>query len=214
MFNRNKSHRKLVYGVGINDADYAVIWRPDPTNRKLQQTCPYYEKWRGMFQRCYSEIFKGRYPTYKDCEVCPEWHHFMEFRAWMVEQEWEGKSLDKDLKCRGNKIYSPETCLFIPQEVNTFLNLQERQRGELPIGVSLRDGKFRSTIRREGKQRALGYFSSPEEAHREWLKAKLEQAAELASKYTGEVSYRILEWYGLTCSVVDSDCNKSNEVKV
>ena len=30
----------------------------------------------------------------------------------------EGYSLDKDILVKGNKIYSPETCCFVPQDVN------------------------------------------------------------------------------------------------
>lgn len=43
--------------------------------------------------------------------------------------------LDKDILVKGNKIYSPDTCVFVPQRINTLIVGANRIRGEFPIGV-------------------------------------------------------------------------------
>ena len=165
-----KKPRK-VYGVGINDADYAV--RPRGPDGK-QLWCPYYRAWSGMLKRAYCPKFHARQPTYIGVTVCEEWHSFMAFRAWMETQDWEGKQLDKDIIAPGNKVYSPDTCVFVSPNLNTLLLDSAATRGEWPIGASLhkRDKKFYAYIKEGGKQRHLGSFTCPHEAHMAWRKAK------------------------------------------
>lgn len=62
---------KMVYGVGINDADYQVqvydkVRLEDGTiYRRNAWCCPFYRKWRSMLERCYSEKWLERYPSYE-----------------------------------------------------------------------------------------------------------------------------------------------------
>ena len=168
-----KLHRKskLVYGVGINDADYAVnSVGPDGKRRR----CPYYEVWRSMLTRAYSPKFLATRPTYIGVTVCKEWHSFMAFRAWMETQDWEGKHLDKDIIVPGNKVYSPATCAFVPCQINNLLVDRAAARGEFPVGVDWhrQTEKFQARVRENGKQRHLGLFTTPEAAHLAWRKAK------------------------------------------
>ena len=166
-----KKPRK-VYGVGINDADYAV--RPRGPDGK-EVWCPYYRTWLDMLTRAYSHPFLARYPAYSGVTVCEEWHSFMAFRAWMETQDWEGKQLDKDIIAPGNKVYSPDTCVFVSGELNKLLTDHAAARGEWPIGVSWHKGhnKLRAFIKEGGKNRHLGYFTCPHEAHIAWRKAKV-----------------------------------------
>ena len=159
------SKRKLVYGIGINDADYAY------------STCPFYLCWSRMLQRCYSSNIQSRQPTYAGCTVCVEWHSFMAFRAWMKTQDWIGNQLDKDLIGNG-KLYSPDNCVFVSSQLNSLFTESGANRGKYPIGVSWNKGKsdFRGTISIDGKCKQLGRFASAEEAHAAWYKAKLEIA--------------------------------------
>ena len=70
---------KLVYGVGINDADYVVqkyetiVYVNGKRKRRLVWICPFYQSWKHMLQRCYSNKFKERNPTYEGCSVSEEW---------------------------------------------------------------------------------------------------------------------------------------------
>jgi hypothetical protein len=177
--------RKPVYGVGINDSDY-VTERKEKVNGKWKVLwkCPYYCRWRDMLARCYSEKYQERYPTYKGCTVIDEWLLFSNFKRWMEKQDWEGKDLDKDLLVEGNKVYSPETCVFVPQLVNSFLIDCGAIRGEYPIGVSWRKAlsKLQAYCRNPftKKLEHLGYFLDPDEAHEAWKKRKHELACQLA----------------------------------
>ena len=186
--------RKLVYGVGINDADYVtekrtVIRGEDgKRKRKLVWRCPFYRAWSSMLERCYSLKFQASNPTYIGCSVSEDWLRFSNFRAWMVTQDWDGKQLDKDLLFEGNKVYSAETCVFVTRMVNMFTTDRGNGRGEWLIGVhwSKDTNKFRSQCNNPftKKQECLRYFDSEQEAHNEWLKRKLELAKELAAIQT------------------------------
>lgn len=138
--------KKLVCGVGINDADY-VVQRKETIGyvngkhkQKLVWTCPYYRVWTNMLVRCYSTKKQEKYPTYKGCTVSDEWLTFSVFKSWMEKQDWDGKQLDKDLLFEGNKVYSAETCVFVTKEVNMFTTERCAARGEWPIGVNWHKG--------------------------------------------------------------------------
>ena len=178
---RKSIRAKFVCGVGINDADYnisrsldgRIIWR-----------CPFYVVWSSMLVRCYSEKEKLRLPTYKDCKVCDEWLIFSNFKAWMETQDWEGKDLDKDLLKEGNKVYSPEICIFVDHKINTFVLHHGNGSGQYMIGVHLHKklNKFRARCCNpfNGKQESLGLFTTELEAHLAWKARKHQLACQLA----------------------------------
>lgn len=188
--------RKLVYGVGINDADYvtqkkeSVGYVDGKRKRKLVWNCPYYQTWVGMLKRCYSTKYQEKRPTYKGCSVSDEWLTFSNFKNWMENQDWEGKQLDKDLLLEGNKVYSSETCVFVAPMVNSFTIDCRAARGEWLIGVywDKRDRRFHSRCNNPftKKLEHLGLFTCELEAHQAWLKRKLELAYELAAIQTDE----------------------------
>lgn len=197
--------RKLVFGVGINDADYVVERKETiEVNGKRKQKrvwmCPYYRAWTKMLERCYSAKLQESRPTYKGCSVSEEWLRFSAFKAWMETQDWEGKQLDKDLLFERNKVYSPETCVFVTQTVNKFTTDSGAARGEWKIGVSWQKaaGKFVSTCSNPftKKSEYLGLFTCEQEAHNAWRKRKLELAHELAAIQTDErVAKALIERY-------------------
>lgn len=172
---------KLTHGSGINDADY-VTQKCETVNGKKKQVwiCPFYRAWRDMLKRCYNPKYQERRPTYIDCSVCEEWLTFSNFRAWMEKQVWQDKELDKDILTPGNKIYSPDTCVFVTRQLNSFLIDRAAGRGPFLIGVcwDKRDNKFQSKCCNPftGKQECLGYFSDEQEAHQAWRKRKHKHA--------------------------------------
>lgn len=174
------SFRKPVFGVGINDADYMVCPR---INRKML-TCPHYKVWVNMLNRCYSDKYQDKRPTYKGCSTCEEWLIFSKFKYWMVKQDWQGKCLDKDLLFQGNKIYSPETCVFVTIAINSLLTDCKATRGLWPQGVGFhkRVKKFHASIRINGKLKHIGYFDSKKEAHEAYKKEKYALIKEVALK--------------------------------
>ena len=185
---------KLVYGVGINDADYVtqkfetIDCADGKRKQKLVCGCPYYQAWKRMLERCYSAKSQERYPTYKGCTVSKEWLKFSAFKAWMEKQDFQGKHLDKDLLFEGNKVYSSESCVFVTPMVNLFTTDSGSARGEWLIGVYWNKGrgKFMSMCCNPftKKRDYLGYFTFEMEAHQTWLKRKLELAHELAAIQT------------------------------
>lgn len=187
--------KRLVYGVGTNDADYSVSktevigYVDGKRKQKLVWMCDYYQTWANMLKRC-SEKWQENYPTYRGCSVSGEWKTFSVFKNWMEKQDWQGKSLDKDLLFMGNKVYSPETCVFVSQMVNSFTLDCRAARGEWLIGVcwNKEKAKFQSNCRNpfSGKNENLGRFTTEQEAHEAWRKRKLELAKELADIQTDE----------------------------
>lgn len=179
--------KKLVCGVGVNDADYNVCETIIVNGKqKIVWTCPFYVKWAGMLGRCYDPKCWIRSPSYEGCSAVQEWHLFSNFSSWMIQQDWEGKQLDKDILVTGNKIYGPDTCIFVDSKVNTFLIESNASRGDWPIGVIFHKqrGKYMATCRsvETGKQQHLGLFKTAEEAHSAWLEFKLQQAYILAAQ--------------------------------
>lgn len=96
----------MVVGVG-----YMGEGTHKPTINK--KTTKPYKTWVGMIERCYCPKRLLKFPTYKDCTVCDEWFNFQNFAEWFDENYIEGYHLDKDVKIKGNRVYSPDSCLFI-----------------------------------------------------------------------------------------------------
>lgn len=149
----------------------------------------FYQTWKSMFRRCYSKIFHAKQSTYSDCTVCDEWLLLSNFKKWFDENYIEGYALDKDILVKGNKVYSPETCCFVPNEINALLTKRQNYRGKLPIGVTINNKSFYyiATINLNGRKRKyIGSFSTPEEAFEAYKKAKEEYIKEVAEKYYKE----------------------------
>ena len=197
---------RLVFGVGVNDADY-VVQRKETIGYvngkqkfRVVWECPYYRAWKDMLKRCYSAKYQETSQTYKGCSVSKEWLRFSNFKRWMERQDWEGKQLDKDILFSGNKVYSKETCVFVSGMVNNFTIDRGNDRGEWMIGVCWHkgEGKFMSKCCNPftKKQEYLGLFLNEVEAHQAWLNRKLELAYELAAIQTDErVAKALIERY-------------------
>lgn len=163
--------RKLIFGVGINDADYPVA--VGGRGAKIAYD-PFYEVWRYMLRRCYSAERHLTQPTYIDCTVAHEWLTFSNFRDWMVRQPWQGRQIDKDILFPGNKVYSPEACVFVTQETNLLLVDRASKRGDYPLGVSYdkKRGLFSGKVSKDARTVNLGRFSNPMHAHVAWQREK------------------------------------------
>ena len=167
----------LVRGVGTNDVGGYVDG----------VVSHWYTVWSDMLTRCYWEASLKRRPTYCGCVVTDEWKVASKFLEWFDENYVKGWVLDKDLLVRDNKLYGPDTCLFLPQEVNKFLTLRTLHRGDFPLGVRKysKAGKYAGQASfGDGKRYRLGYFSTPEEAHRAWQEAKIKRCNQLIEKYS------------------------------
>lgn len=85
-----------------------------------------YSRWYNMNSRCYKECYHRSHPgeIYPECNVCDEWRSNKEaFYRWLDENFYqvsngEQMDIDKDILCKGNRLYSPETCLIVPHNIN------------------------------------------------------------------------------------------------
>ena len=132
-------HEKSVYGIGyLGEGDYKV--------RENGKHTRVYSTWHSMMQRCYDEKFHEKKPTYIGCAVWEEWHNFQNFAEWYYnnyyEIEGERMHLDKDILVKHNKIYSPETCIFVPQTINNLFVKSDKSRGDSVIGTTPHHGKY------------------------------------------------------------------------
>ena len=155
-----------VYGVGISGNKYPIVVNDNPVKE--------YSIWRSILGRCFDEKIKRKQPTYADVTCCDEWLNYETFYDWLHSQpnfdKWyNGKrwAVDKDILVKGSKIYSPETCCLIPQNVNCLFLKREAERGDYPIGVRYRsDEGFVAVCRNPftDKSEEVGCYSTPENA--------------------------------------------------
>ncbi len=156
-----------------------------------------YLKWHDMLVRCYNAKFHERQPQYKGCTVCEEWLNYSNFKVWYDQNKIKGMSLDldKDILFKGNKIYSPETCCFVPHAINTLFLNKKADRGDFPIGVSYEKDKrkFRAYMSFMGKQIKIGTFNTAESAFARYKKYKEDFIQDIAEQYKDILPYKIYE---------------------
>lgn len=149
-----------------------------------------YTVWAHMIRRCY-EVDTFLDKTYKGCSVCPEWLCFENYEVWYDTNYKEGFEVDKDLKYLGNRVYSPETCTFIPSRINsmigfkTFNSVRKESNAELPVGVSYhkRDNVYTAQCYDGDRLVSLGYHESPDEAFSAYKEFKLKTIRSISSSY-------------------------------
>lgn len=174
---------KSAFGVGMIGVKY-----PSKINNKTQKE---YNIWVHILQRCFSEKEKERLPQYKDVTCCNEWLLFENFYEWLHKQDNFDKwyngdrwAVDKDIIVKGNKLYSPEMCCLVPQNVNCLLLRRDSLRGDLPIGVKRKGDKFQAYCGNPftKRQEYLGDYDTPEEAfyvYKERREYYIKQVAEI-----------------------------------
>mgnify|MGYP003591723277 CR=1 FL=1 len=177
-----------VCGVGYYGDDSQSVRK----NKKLSKVK---RTWRGMLNRCYNKKEQEKHPAYKDVTVCKEWHNFQNFAQWFEEnwkpymQDWQ---LDKDILVKGNKIYSPETCCFVPAEINSLFT--KNKPNEFYNGVK-KAGKYRflAQICIKNKKTHLGTFDTSEEAFKVYKVTKENYFKELANNWKKLISEKVYQ---------------------
>ena len=157
-----------------------------------------YQLWNNMINRCYNEKILSRNPTYKDCHVSEDWRYLSNFKEWCNNQIGFGNEcwhLDKDILVEDSKMYSPETCCFVPQEINVALTNNKSVRGSFPQGVIYNSTKtrYRARIQRGDKWESLGTYNTPEEAFYVYKQAKEAYIKEVANKWKDQIDIRVYE---------------------
>jgi hypothetical protein len=157
-----------------------------------------YSAWKSAFDRCYREKNLVEKPTYRGCTVAIDWHNFQDFGDWFEinfkPDYMKGWCLDKDILFKGNKIYSPQTCAFVPNEINCLFIKNKNSMNCLPIGVSSTpEGRFRARLLRFGREVRLGNYTTPEEAFYAYKFAKESHIKEVAEIWKGLISDKVYE---------------------
>lgn len=143
----------------------------------------------GILERGYCLKSKEKQPAYKDVYVCKEWHTFSNFRQWMEKQDWGDKQLDKDIIAPNNKVYSPETCVFVSGQINKLLTNSGARRGSYKQGVSFDKNKDKFLARCHngtGTQKNLGYFTTEQQAYEAYVTYKHALILQVASEQEDE----------------------------
>ena len=152
-----------------------------------------FDIWYGMIQRCYDPKYHEKYSTYIDCMVEDYLLNFQHMAKWIennyYEVPGEKMCLDKDILCKGNKVYSRQTCIFVPERINLLFTKRDKSRGDNPIGVEdLPSGNYRAYCNDGyGKKIGLGTYFTPEEAFQVYKEYKEKVIKETIDSYEGKI---------------------------
>ena len=190
-----RNSNKLVQGIGFKGTDY-----PSCSNSKPLKV---YQMWRGLLERCTEKCWTN-HPTYNGVTCSDNFKHYTFFYEWCQKQvgfgntdeNGRGWQLDKDLLVKDNKLYSEDTCVFVPQRINNLVTKCDSSRGEWPVGV-YRDGakgRFVSKCSNgTGKQTYLGRFKTAQEAFQAYKTYKEALIKQVANEYKEQLDYRVYE---------------------
>lgn len=122
---------------------------------------------------------------YEDIEIHPDWYYRSKFENWYNEQKElqpmiDTLDIEKDILIPNNRLYSPDTCIFVPDWFNLQFIERGKGRGEYPLGVcKYKKGYISNIGDGSGKtKKYLGYFPTVEEAHIAWQQAKVDKLSE------------------------------------
>lgn len=154
-------------------------------------------RWRGVVDRTLSPTYHvpNRRNSYEDVTLCEEWYNFQNFCRFCVENKYYHRDfhLDKDLLVRGNKIYSPETCCFLPQYLNVVISINYETGNGLPVGVNRKNNYYEATISYRGKRKRIGAYPTSEEASVAYVEAKEAYVKELTLEWKDKIDPRAFE---------------------
>ena len=156
-----------------------------------------------MLKRCYSGEYQKKEPTYKDCTVCKEWLNYSNFKKWYddnyYEIDGERMALDKDILVKGNKTYSPETCVFVPQNINKLFIKSNKARGKYPIGVYKPNNANKYQVccnifnNGKSKLKNLGYYNTIDDAFNAYKEFKEANIKQIADYYKEKIPNKLYE---------------------
>lgn len=177
----------------VKDPTFPIIcnigYIGESRNVKRMSKTTAYRVWHNMIKRCYDKELHKKHPTYSKCEVCEEWHCFVNFDKWFSNNYVDNWCLDKDILIKGNKLYSPSTCCFVPTEINSLFTKRQRQRGETPIGVLFCKASrrfkscFRAVINKNGCKVHIGCYDTAEKAFSAYKEEKEKYIKYMADKW-------------------------------
>ena len=154
-----------------------------------------YNLWGNMNTRCYNTRYHETRPGYAECSICDEWldgkagrqkfYEWVNHNYYVIDNE-DSVQLDKDILVPGNKVYSPDTCIFVPKRINDlFTHIDGYGKNGLPVGVRFNKNvkKYQASISKNSKNVNLGYYDTPEEASAVYRKHKSAEIIAIADEY-------------------------------
>ena len=190
-------YERRLYGIGyLAEGKY----KPKENGKHTKV----YKTWKDMLGRCYDTKIQEKYPTYKDCKVDKNWHNFQNFAKWYYdnyyEVEGERMELDKDILLKHNKIYSPETCIYVPHTINSLFIKCDKSRGGSVIGTTPRkNGKYEAQCwlinpkTGKSKNEYLGRYDSQEEAFEIYKYYKEKNIKQVADYYKSLIPQKVYD---------------------
>lgn len=186
---------KTVYGVGyLGEGKYKVYIDQEHLE-------PVYNVWRTLLGRCCTEKHREQFPAYADCQVCDEWLCYQNFAEWWNENMYhvgtERMHIDKDIMYSDNKLYSPDTCIIVPQSINEIFHLSGRKTKDKDLPYTIRrtnKGMYSVSYKSE----SLGIYNTVDECLTVYMKAKRkhikEKVKEMEDELPDKVKSILLNW--------------------
>jgi len=182
-----KVKNKPIQGIGSNKGDY-----PTKVGNHFMKE---YQLWVDMLKRC-NPTYHSKVLSYVGNTCSENFKSYTFFYEWCQQQKGFGGReshslrgswcLDKDLLTKGNKLYSEDTCVFIPQSVNKLIAKHERQRGDYPIGVNWKKSNNCFIAQCNGRdvgRKHLGCFQTQEDAFLAYKTFKEALIKQVANEY-------------------------------
>ncbi|WP_426160022.1 hypothetical protein [Pseudomonas sp. TSRC2-2] len=167
----------LLFGVGIDDftdTSGADDWS--------------YNVWQRMFDCCYNANSTRSRATYSDCTVAPCWYRYSDFKVWFDQNAIGDYQLDKDILVPGNRIYSPDTCCFVPASINMAVRWRRKTPRSGYPGVSMFGGGFQADIMHKLSSQIGEWRTDALEAHCDWQRLKADVIDDHLRDYLREVA--------------------------
>lgn len=177
-------YRKSVCGIGC-------IGVGNNLASKNGRSTDVYLIWAAILDRCYGN--QKKYPAYYGkCTVCDEWLNFQNFASWYEKHKYKTDRrlhIDKDILYPGNNIYSPKTCILVPQRINELFCISTRKKDGLPQGIR----KTKTGYSVSYCSINLGIAKTYDEACARYSLAKTNKIIEVANEYKDIIPFRLYD---------------------
>jgi hypothetical protein len=209
----NNYYKNLIY---VTDEEYDLLFKKaikvadlkreqEYHNYSTVKGNPIYHIWNGIYARCYGGKKFANFAVnscYDESIMCDAWRYDKDiFAEWYSSNYYdcygETMMVDKDLLCRGNRVYAPDKCCLLPQTINSALASATKRRsfkksltGNVPkcaVGVAYDEGKKKFFARikpfKHDRMETLHYWDTNEEAFQEYKLFKESEIRILAVRY-------------------------------
>lgn len=192
--NVKNPYDKSIFGIAYLGNGNHRSWKNSRGSRDT------YLNWIAILQRCYVDM-NGKYESYYGiAKVCDEWFNFQNFATWYENNYYcvpnEKIHIDKDIKFTGNKIYSPDTCILVPQKINELFHRSLKKTKDIDLPKTITRAKNGFKVEFRGKN--IGVYETVNECLKKYNEIKVEYIKELVKEYDeympNDVKEILLNW--------------------